>query len=217
MSNDNLSLVSILRNDPDFAEALAKKTAAVKQDKKNLVAAAENLSKKYEAEIQEGTKLRQKLLSEGKSKGQSEDEVLSNYGRFVPSIYTPILNFLFFMFREDTEAVQHKAKLEELTQHYIEKYGYEEFIKKLESGTTYVREQYGDELEDVIGEDTNEPQEMTTFIYGNMTHETFKKIKKLKALSHSTNEKEAFLAYRKCLELCKKHGLEFDKIPCNLD
>ena len=42
------------------------------------------------------------------------------------------------------------------------------------------------------------------------------KIKKLKALSQSPNEKEAFLAYRKCLELCKKYDLEFDKIPCNV-
>jgi len=57
---------------------------------------------------------------------------------------------------------------------------------------------------------------MDTFIYGNMTHETFKKIKKLKALSRSDNENEAFLAYRMCLQLCERHGLDIDRIPCNI-
>jgi hypothetical protein len=46
-----------------------------------------------------------------------------------------------------------------------------------------------------------------------MTHETFVKIKKLKALSQSDNENEAAAAFIKCRELCKKYGLEYDKIP----
>lgn len=212
----NYSLMAILRDDPDFAGALSKKKEAVKKDKQNLVAAAKTYTQKYEKEIEEGTKLRQKLLTEGQSQGMSEDEVLSQYGRFLPSRQTPILNFLFFMFREETTEVQSKAKLEELTQHYIEKFGYEEFIKKLEEGTTFVREKYSEELDDILGEETDEPVDMDSYIYGNMTHETFKKIKKLKALSHSSNENEAFLAYRTCLKLCKKYNLEFDKIPCNL-
>lgn len=212
----NYSLMAILRDDPDFSEALAKKTEAVKKDKQGLVAAAKTYTQKYEKEIEEGTKLRQKLLTEGAQQGKTEDEVLSSVGRFLPSRQTPILNFLFFMFREETEEVQCKARLEELTQHYIEKFGYEGFIQKLEEGATYVHEKYSEELDDILGDETEEPVDMDSYIYGNMTHETFKKIKKLKALSHSPNEKEAFLAYRKCLELCKKYNLEFDKIPCNV-
>ena len=105
-------------------------------------------------------------------------------------------------------------QLEELTEYYIQKYGYEEFIKKLEEGMTYTKEVYADELEDILTDDTEQPEEMDKFIYGNITHSDFKKLKKLKALSHSQNEKESFLAYRKCLELCDRFGLDFDKIPC---
>ena len=212
----NYSLMAILRDDPDFAGALAKKKEAVKKDKQNLVAAAKTYTQKYEKEIEEGTRLRQKLLTEGQAQGKSEDEVLSQYGRFLPSRQTPILNFLFFMFRDEAEQETQKMKLEELTEYYIEKFGYEGFIKRLEEGSTYVKETYADELEDILGDDTEDPEEMDRFIYGNMTSATFQKIKKLKALSHSPNEKEAFLAYRKCLELCKKYNLEFDKIPCQL-
>lgn len=212
----NYSLMAILRDDPDFAGALQKKKEAVKKDKQNLVAAAKTYTQKYEKEIEEGTKLRQKLLTEGESQGLSEDQVLSQYGRFVPCRQTPILNFLFFMFRDEQAEQTNRMKLEELTQYYIEKYGYEEFIKKLEEGSTYVKETYADDLEDILGDDTDDPEEMDRFIYGNMTSATFQKIKKLKALSHSPNEKEAFAAYRKCIELCKKYNLEFDKIPCQI-
>jgi len=208
--------MAILREDPDFAGALTKKKEAVKKDKQNLVAAAKTYTQKYEKEIQEGTKLRQRLLTEGEKSGMTEDEVLGTYGKFLPSIQTPILNWLFFTFREDATESTSKMKLEELTKYYIEKFGYEEFIKKLEEGSTYVREVYAEDLEDILTKETNEPEEMDHFIYGNLTQDTFKKIKKLKALSQSSNEKEAFLAYRKCLELCKKYNLEFDKIPCNV-
>jgi hypothetical protein len=210
------SLMALLKDDPDIAGFLAKKKEAVKKDKQNLVSSAKLYTQKYEDEIREGTKLRQKLLTEGESQGKSEDEVLSSYGKFLPSVYTPILNWLFFSFREEATEDTSKMKLEELTKYYIEKFGYDGFIKKLEEGTTYVHEEYGDELDDILSEDTEEPEEMDKFIYGNMSHDMFKKIKKLKALSQSPNEKEAFLAYRKCLELCKKYNLEFDKIPCNI-
>lgn len=210
------SLMALLKDDPDIAGFLTKKKEAVKKDKQNLVSAAKLYTQKYENEIQEGTKLRQKLLTEGKSQGKTEDEVLSSYGQFLPSVYTPILNWLFFSFREETTEQSSKMKLEELTQYYIEKLGYEGFIKKLEEGSTYVHEVYDEDLENILSDDTEEPEEMDKFIYGNMSHDMFKKIKKLKALAQSPNEKEAFLAYRKCLELCKKYNLEFDKIPCNI-
>lgn len=213
----NYSLMAILRQDPDFAGALAKKTEAVKKDKKNLLTAATTYTQKYEKEIQEGTRKRQKLITDGRARGMNEDEALSQYGQFLPSVYTPILNWLFFTFREEAEAPQTaKMELEELTQYYINKFGYEGFIKRLEAGSEYTHEVYSDELEDLLSDDTEQPVEMDTFIYGEMTNSTFQKIKKLKALSKSPNEKEAFLAYRKCIEMCKKYNLEFDKVPCNI-
>ena len=124
------------------------------------------------------------------------------------------------MFREDMSSnlqkTTSKDKLKELTQFYINQYGYDEYIKKLEEGTTYQKEVYSEDLESILSDESNDPVEMETYIYGNLTVADFKKVKKLKALSKSTNENEAFLAYRKCIELCKKYGLEFDKIPCEI-
>jgi len=209
--------MAILRQDPDFAGALAKKTEAVKKDKQSLLTAATTYTQKYEKEINEGTKKRQKLITDGRDRGLNEDEALSQYGQFLPSVYTPILNWLFFTFREEAEAPQTaKMELEELTQYYINKFGYDGFIKRLEAGSEYTREVYSNELEDLLSDETEQPVEMDSLIYGEMTNGTFQKIKKLKALAQSPNEREAFLAYRKCLELCKKHKLEFDKVPCNL-
>lgn len=209
--------MAILRQDPDFAGALTKKTENVKKDKQSLLKAAEIYTSKYEKEINEGTKKRQKLITDGRDRGLNEDEVLSQYGQFLPSVYTPILNWLFFTFREEAEAPQTaKMQLEELTQYYIDKFGYDGFIKRLEAGSEYTKEIYSNELEDLLSDNTEQPVEMDSFIYGEMTNGTFQKIKKLKALAQSSNEREAFLAYRKCLELCKKHKIEFDKVPCNL-
>jgi hypothetical protein len=56
---------------------------------------------------------------------------------------------------------------------------------------------------------------MVSFVYCNIGDETFSTIKKLKTLSKSDNESEAFSAYRKCMEMCKKYNLEFDRIPTN--
>jgi len=214
------SLMALLRNDPDFSGALKKKTENVKRDKSNLLQASQNISKKYEREIAEGTKKQQLMLSEGKSKGLTEDEIFKGNQSFIPTVRTPILNLLFFMFREDMantiNDTTDKNKLEELTNFYIKQYGYEEFMKKLEEGTTYQKEVYSEELEDILSDDSNDPVEMDTYIYGNLTTNEFKKLKKLKALSQSPNEQEAFSAYRKCLELCKKWNLDFDKVPCNI-
>jgi hypothetical protein len=203
--------MAILREDPDFAGALAKKKEAVKKDKQNLLQAAETYTQKYEEEIAEGTKLRQKLLTEGQSQGLSEEEIFRGSNKFIPTVYTPILNFLYFMFRD--EARDEQARIRELTQQYIKEYGYENVMKVLEEG---VDDSKDVTLEDILSNDTNTPDEMEKFVYGNLTNDEFKRIKKLKALSHSPNEKEAFLAYRKANEMCKKYGLEFEKIPCNL-
>mgnify|MGYP005661113113 FL=1 len=57
------------------------------------------------------------------------------------------------------------------------------------------------------------PPELFEYLYGNITMGTFSKLKKLKRLSKSPNENEAFRAYRKCLKLCEQYNVEFDKIP----
>jgi hypothetical protein len=209
--SESYSLLKILRNDPDFAEALKQKTEAVRKDKKNLLEAATSYTEKYQGEILEGTKLRQKLLTEGEAKGLTEKEIFKGNARFIPTIYTPILNFLYFMFRD--EARDEQKRLRELTEQYIKDFGYENVIKVLEEDVDDSKEVT---LEEILSNDVKRPEEMEKFVYGNMTHETFKRIKKLKALAQSSNEKEAFLAFRKCHELCKKYGLEFDRIPCNV-
>ena len=213
---ENYSLLKILQKDELFKDLLKKKTENVKKDKQSLLNTATLYTQKYSREIEEGTLKRQKLLTEGKEKGLTEEEVFRNNTTFYPTKYTPILNFLFFTFREEANENTVKMQLEELTQYYIEKFGYEGFIKKLEEGSTYTREVYAEDLDDILTDDTNDIPSSDSFIYGTMDHAMFKKIKKLKALSQSPNEKEAFLAYRKCLELCKKYDLEFDKIPCNV-
>lgn len=223
---ENHSLMKILQNDEVFGEILKKKTEAIKKNKQTLVSAAKEYTQKYKEEIEEGTKLRQKLLTEGENQSKTEDEILSNYGRFIPSIHTPILNWLFFTFRDEEFTItqtKKNIKKEEIIKEFINQCGYELtdlidlYIKGIADS---LPEGYDDKdvsFEDVIREEnTNEPDEMDTFIYGNLTHAEFKRLKKLKALSQqSSNEKESFLAYRKCIELCKRYGLNFNKIPCN--
>ena len=116
---------------------------------------------------------------------------------------------------------------EEILNDYLEEFGIEPnektklYIKGIVQSLAIEQklDEMGDSIsfEDVITDDiTIEPEEIGKFIYGSLTTSEFKRIKKLKALSQSPNEEEAFLAYRKCLQLCKKYHLEFDKIPCNI-
>ena len=196
------------------------KTQAVKKDKATLLRAATKYTEKYKDEILEGTKLRQKLLTEGQAKGLSEDEIFRGSSRFLPTIHTPILNYLFFVLR-DEEPTQ---SIQQLLEEYIKKFGYDKseltelYLKGIAESVDEIDiEDHLTEFDDEINEEnTNEPQEMDSFIYGSLTTNEFRKLKKLKALSKSPNEKEAFLAYRKCLELCKKWNLEFDKVPCDI-
>jgi pyruvoyl-dependent arginine decarboxylase (PvlArgDC) len=66
--------------------------------------------------------------------------------------------------------------------------------------------------EESTGENLENAPEMEEFIYGEMSSKTYQTIKKLKSLSQSSNKAEAFAAYTKCLEMCKKYNLEFDKV-----
>ena len=193
MSNDHeLVLARLMRDDAAWAERIKKKIGEVKKDKQNLMSAADKYSKQHEQEILEGTKKRQLLLSNGASRGMSEEDVMKNYGKFLPTVHTPILNMLYFMLKEDPD-----PEAEIIRKDFDDQFG---------------RLTWEEELSDNV----IEPRSMEEYIYGNCTLDTFQKIKKLKALSTSPNEKEAFLAYRMCLKLCKKYNLEFDKVPCDV-
>ena len=191
----SLSLQKIL-NDPSLLldnERLRKKIEEVKKDKTTLNNAASDYNSRYREEIEEGTKKKQLLLSDGAKKGLKEEDVMK--GSFIPTKYTPILNWLYFLLREDNN-----SEFEESRRKYNEQYGsLQENYEYHQSGNV------------------EEPKEMDTFIYGNMSHKQFQTIKKLKtlALSSKCNEAESALAFSVCKELCQRYGLEFDKIPVN--
>ena len=230
----NLSLMTMIRDDVNFQARLAAKCEEVKQDKVKILSFADSYSKKYDKEIEEGDKLKRNLLSEGASKGMSEEEAIANYGKFVPARNTPILNMLYFLLREsDGDEFYGKRLYEQrdtLNGYLKSTYKSEDDIiendDKLrqtlndiyeETRSNQIRVNANQKLksettnEDIGG--TNEP-EMVEFLYGNLTLDTFNKIKKLKALAQSDNIDEACLAYRKALEMCKTNNLEYDKIPC---
>jgi hypothetical protein len=188
----DLSLMAIIGADPDFGRRISKKVEEIKHDKKNLLHAADDYGQKYRDEILEGTEKRNRMLTEGAQRGLSEEEVISQYGRFVPTVYTPILNLLYFLLRETAD---------EDADHYRQR-------DRLNEQFGHLREE---DIEKTVLQNTPDLEE---FLYGNVTFDMFDKIKKLKALSKSSNKQEAFLAYSKAVELCKEYGLNFDKIPC---
>lgn len=233
----SLSLISIMREDPDFGKRITKKVQEIKQDKENLVNIADEYGHKYQQEILEGTKKRQLLLESGAARGLSETEAMAEFGKFVPTVYTPILNFLFFMLRETEDGDRMKYRHRDAINEVLIK------AKQL-SHEDNERDLTKDELQSLIDDKLKEWQreipiderrqninskfaeeehnkselkdtpDMVEFLYGNITLEMFNKIKKLKALSKSPNENEAFQSYRKALELCKEYHLDFDRIPC---
>ena len=201
------------RYDGDYSERIQKTAAEVDKDKKNLLKRAKDYDGRYKEEISEGTRKRQLLLSQGGNPTDPEEQakILAAHGKFLPTKYTPILNMLYFMLREE-EGPNWMA----IKQEYDSRYG--GIQEDINLDREQLESKYGGMMhDDEQFEDVKEPEEMDTFIYGNCTHDTFKKIKKLKALSKSKSEHEAFLAYRMCIQLCERYGLEFDKIPCNID
>ena len=191
----SLSLMNIIRTDPDFGKRIAKKVEEIKADKQNLLKLADEYGGRHKDEILEGTEKRAKLLTEGKSRGLSDDEVAQEYGRFIPTIYTPLLNLLYFMLRESDNDPHYG------TQHYQER-------NKLDEQFGSLRE---DDIENTILKDTPDIEE---FLYGSVTLDQFDVLKKLKALTQSSNIEEATLAFRKGKELCDKYGLIWERIPC---
>lgn len=236
----NLSLIAIMREDPDFGKRISKKVQEIKEDKQNLLNVADDYGKRYQEEIIEGTKLRQKLLTEGKSRGLTEDEIMSQYGKFVPTVYTPILNLLYFMLRETEHHDREKYRRKDAINEALLKanqLSHDEPEKDLSADELQgliddklkelQEEQLVDERRQQINKqflaeeheeaELKETPEMVEFLYGNITLDMFNKIKKLKALSKSPNEQEAFQAYRKAIELCKQYNLDFDRIPCYVE
>jgi hypothetical protein len=185
-----MSLMKIL-DDPSLlfdGERLKKIAGEVKKDKNTILKSAEEYNNKHKQEIEEGTLKRKLMIEDGVGRGLKEEDVCR--GSFVPTKYTPILNWLYFLMKEENVDV-----------------GWEESRQKY-------NKQYGHLVDDY--EEQTEVPEMDELIYGSCSHDMFKKIKKLKALSRSSNKNESFIAYKMCLELCKKYGLEMDKIPCNV-
>lgn len=192
----DLSLISILRNDTDFGKRIIKKVEDLKRDKKNLSDLASQYSDIYKEEIQRGTEQRAKLLTEGKSKGLTEEEILKQAGHFYPTVYTPILNMLYFMLRETETNDPYYGK---------------SFYSKRDKINESIKHEYEEDVKSTV---LKEPPKMEEFLYGNLTLEQFDILKKLKALAtHSTNINESTLAFKKCKELCREFGLDYDKIP----
>ena len=193
--------------DESYLKRLQRKVVEVKQDKQNLLSAADKVAQQHQEEIKEGTRKKALLLSEGKARGlEKEEDIMKEYGRFMPTKHTPILNLLYFLLKEDTS----KQWREELREEFFKKFGHEyDGLGKVE-----LEEKYGKEEHlDPVDEEVEEPPTMESFIYGDMTSKTYQTIKKLKRLSQDvSNEHEAFLAYRACLKLCKKYNLEFEKV-----
>lgn len=200
MSN-NYAL-SVFEKNPDFAIRLQQQVAEIKKTHKSLSEAASNYTVKYDAEVKEGTKKMQLLLTEGKRRGFTEEEILAAQQNFCPTVRTPILNMLFFLLKEHPDA--NNINFNRL---------FEDINKNPEALLNEQNNKYGSWQHDAATEKTAEQApEMDEFIYGEMTHATYQTIKKLKRLSQSPNQAEAFAAYRKCLEMCKKYNLEFDKV-----
>ena len=184
----NTSLTALLRDDPILANRIKTIKKEVERDTEKIKSISQEYNHRYKKEIAEGTIKKHLLLEDGKRRGKSVDEIEMSSG-FIPSVYTPILNWLYFFIIEGQD-VKKEVLREDLDNTY----------------RTLLHE--GKEIESA-----EKAPDMLTYIYGNVTLEKFQTLKKLKRLSRSPNEHEAFQAYRKCLELCKEYKIEFDRIP----
>ena len=189
-----LTLTTILSQEDALLNdlRLKKKIQELKQEKTELLDYVNTFNKDYEKEILDGTKKKQLLLEDGRKLGKTDEEILAEHGKFLPSIQTPLLNWLYFFMQDDNSKI----------------FGYDMTAMK-----NSLNDQIGLLTENYSTEEQNEVPDFSECIYGDITHDTFKKMKKLKALSQSDNENEAFAAYTACMKLCKKHNLDFDKIP----
>jgi len=237
----NLSLMSIMRDDPDFGRRLQKKVQDIKEDKKHINETAEEYSKRYKQEIIDGTELRAKLLTEGSAKGLSEQEIMASYGKFVPTVYTPILNMLYFLLRESepqdvrkyrqrdainealikAKQLNHDSNEKDLTEAELTSI-LDAKLKELHEQTEaderrkelnwkFQQEQVNRPKEEEVS--LKEPEDMETYLFGHLTLDQFNTLKKLKSLTYSSNIDEASLAFKKGKELAQKYKVDWEKIP----
>jgi hypothetical protein len=223
--SDNYSLVEMMSEDEDIFQSLENAKAETKKSKKELSSNAADFNKKYEDEIKESTRKRQLMLeSAGIEDGTSaSEEMFRDNETFMPTVQTPVLNFIHYLGKECDEM---EDKMEVLREQYEQKFG--DALKDIENATvdkSTLNDLDVDGLDDLfesIGEvedtfDTGDTvPHMEKYIYKNMDAGTFGKLKKLKALSMSENEQEAHAAWTKCMELCEKFDLNFDSIPCKV-
>lgn len=202
--------MAIMRENPNIAKRLEQGTTEVRENKKNLMSNAAEYREIYRKEIEEGTKKRILLLEDGRRRGLSEEDVLRKHGKFIPSDQTPIMNFIYFLMRDgehpDWMGIHRDLK---------KTYGHND--EKLNSAISE------EDLDRILGclihEDekyinVKNPEDMDKMIYGNLSHDLFMKVKKLKTLAaNSMNEHEALVARKLCLRLCEKFDLDFSKIP----
>ena len=192
-----------LKDDPDFSALFAKKAQGIRQNKADLLSAAKTYQSKYKQEIEEGTRKRQLMLSEGRARGLKEDDIFKNNEIFIPTQQTPILNYLYFLLREDHD---HSASIKILR-------AAEDMDKELSLLKEEFEKKYGNEVHEHKTSDG--VPNLVKYIYGNINDDTMSTLKKLKTLSMSDNESEAFVAFRKGREICSKYKLEWDKIGIN--
>ena len=215
-----VTLREMLENPAKFLsdERIQKKLEEIKRDKGKLSKITDEYNHKYEQEVAEGTEKRKLLIEDGARKGLKEEEALAGYGKFLPSVQTPLLNFLFFFMRDNSD-----KESDLLREEYNKQYGHlrEEYSsenRKYFNPNDNAKVFSNDEEEDVKALPVTEQPEFTKeLLYGNMSHDEYAKVRKLKALSMSDNEHEAAEAFIACNRLCKKYGLQYDKIPFNLD
>jgi hypothetical protein len=203
--SDKYSLLKLFNgNEDEFIARMERQAKEIKKDKTNILKAADSYYTKYKTEIDEGTEKKKLLIAEGVKKGLSPEDTLKNMAVFIPSKQTPILNMLHYLLNENEEANDNIQFLREGQYQNIDFN-----ILKQE-----LNNKFGNLNLDDIEQDI---PEILEYVYKNVTSEIFKKVKKLKALSRSSNKEEAFAAYTKCMELCTKYKLDFDKIPCNVN
>lgn len=205
MPNDNpysgTNFLDSIFESPVEKERIIKKIAEVKQNKASLLTKANEYQQKYADEIEKGTLQRALLLEDGKRKGLKEEDIFKGNEIFIPTKETPILNFLYFMLRDSGEYGDGVTILRENKD-------LDKDFKELEKE---YNDKYGQEVHEKVADDNL--KDSKEFLYGNVGMEEFATLKKLKRLSKSDNENEAFLAYSKAMKLCKELGLDFDKIP----
>jgi len=158
---------------------------------KKVTEMAKQYNQKYADQITDS----ERLLENGRSLGKSDDQIFREIGKFMPSIRTPVLNWLYFMLDENqTPAMKaHEEKRKKLDEQHEEKWH-----------------------EDFEYTNVTEPQDMVMFILGNSTLDTFNKIKKLKTLAtNNVNPNEAASAKFAAEKLCEKYDLIYEQIPIN--